>query len=134
MTVRSATKIVHHIKDGPKEILLVDANSAVARFPEEWSETPWSKDGKQAKPMVEIPADWQDRNGLARIAIAVSLGNERKGMTASKADDIILAEVEKRAADAEAAAKAEEAEAAKPKPKAADSAKPAAQPEFKPVA
>lgn len=117
MTTKAATKIAYHVDDGPKEMYNVDANSAVARFPDEWSHTPWSKDGKQAKPLVEIPADWQDERPLQRIALAVALGNERKGLTAAKADDIITAEVEKREVEAEAQAKADAEEAAKPKPK-----------------
>ena len=116
MTIRSATKTVHHIEDGPKEMLLVDANSAVARFPDEWSFTPWKKNGERPKPIIDIPVEWQDLKPSERVALAVRLGAERRGLTAAKADELIDAEVDKRAEEAAAEAEAE-AEAAKRQPK-----------------
>jgi hypothetical protein len=107
MSIRSSTKIVHHIKDGPVEMPLVDANSAVARFPNEWSHTPWGKRGEKTVPIVEIPDGWQDLKPSERINLAVRLGAKRVGLTAAKADELIEAEVEHRAAEA-APAEAEE--------------------------
>lgn len=103
MATRSAVKTVYHVKDGPTSMYLIDASSAVARFPEEWSFTPWKKDGKKAEPIVEIPSDWQDLKPSERIALAVQLGAKRIGLTAAKADDVIEAEVETRAAAPEIA-------------------------------
>jgi hypothetical protein len=105
MVARSAVKTVHHIKDGAVTIPIIDANSAVARFPKEWSFTPWGKDGARVE--VEIPDGWQDLKASDRISLAVRLGAKRPGLTSAKADDLIEAEAEKRAA---AAAEAEPVE------------------------
>lgn len=95
--------VAYHIKDGATVFnYAVDAHSAVSRFPEEWSFTPWSSDGKKSAPLIAIPEDWQEQSTAARINLAMALSGEpRKGMTAAKADDIILAEVERREAEAE---------------------------------
>jgi hypothetical protein len=94
----ASAKVAYHVEDGAMTFpYAVDAHSAVSRFPNEWSFTPWSKDGGRTAPVVEIPPDWQDQSPSSRIALALALSGEpRKGMTAAKADDIILAEVERR--------------------------------------
>lgn len=102
MPIRSQVKTVHHVKDGAVSMYLVDANSAVARFPKEWSHTPWGKDGDKTVPIVEIPGGWQDMRPSERITLAVSLGAKRVGLTAAKADELIEAEVDKRTKPAEA--------------------------------
>jgi hypothetical protein len=35
------TTTAHHVNDGPKQMYLTDARSAVARHPDEWSHEPW---------------------------------------------------------------------------------------------
>jgi hypothetical protein len=94
----ATAKVAYHVEDGAMTFpYAVDAHSAVARFPKEWSFTPWAGDGSKSAPVVEIPGDWQDQSPSSRIALALALSGEpRKGMTAAKADDIILAEVERR--------------------------------------
>lgn len=88
----------YHVKDGAQVFpYAIDAHSAVARFPKEWSMTPWSDNGEQSAPIVEIPDGWQDLKPLQRINIAVQLGADRKGLTAAKADEVIEAEAEARA-------------------------------------
>lgn len=95
----STSKVAYHVKDGEHLFpYAVDANSAVASHPEEWSFTPWGKDGKKTASVVEIPPDWQDLKPMQRISLAVSLGAERKGLTAAKADEVIQAEVDEREA------------------------------------
>lgn len=46
--IRTDTKVVHHIDDGAKEVYAVDAHSAVARHPLEWSFTPWDPEAAAA--------------------------------------------------------------------------------------
>jgi hypothetical protein len=92
---KSALVTIYHVKDGPQRMYEVDARHAL-RFGNEWSETPWKTDGVKAEKIVEIPADWQDMTPMQRIALAAKLGAERKGLTASKADDHIVAEIERR--------------------------------------
>lgn len=41
-------KTAYHIDNGPQLMYAVDADSAVARHPEEWSHTPWSVDDTNA--------------------------------------------------------------------------------------
>jgi hypothetical protein len=90
---------------------LVDAGHALS-FPDEWSETPWSTDGKPGKPVVDIDPDWQDLRPTQRIALAVKLGADRKGLTAAEADKVIAEEVVRREAEAPALAAAAEKAAA----------------------
>lgn len=88
----------YHKEFGPTNFAYgVDAHSAVRQHPKEWSFTPWAEDGKPSAPVVAIPLDWQDQTPSARINLALQISGEpRKGMTAAKADEIILAEVERR--------------------------------------
>lgn len=92
---KSALVTVYHIESGPQQMYEIDAGHAL-KFDKEWSRTPWGKDGEKVVPIVEIPDDWADSSSQQRIALAVKLGADRKGLTAAKADEIILAEVEKR--------------------------------------
>jgi hypothetical protein len=92
---KAATRTIYHIENGPASLYHVDANHAL-RFKDEWSATPWKSNGEKAEPIVEIPADWQDQSAHQRIGLAVNLGAERKGLTASKDDDFILEEIERR--------------------------------------
>jgi len=92
---KSALRTLYHVKDGPVAMYEVDARHAL-RFGEEWSETPWKINGEKAEKIVEIQTDWQNLTPMQRIALAVKLGAERKGLTSSKADDHILAEIERR--------------------------------------
>lgn len=52
MTIKIAANqsaVVHHIIDGPVTFpYAVDAHSAVSRFPDEWSEFPWSQSDAEA--------------------------------------------------------------------------------------
>jgi hypothetical protein len=42
----ASAKVAYHVEDGAVNFpYAVDAHSAVSRFPNEWSFTPWSKDG-----------------------------------------------------------------------------------------
>jgi|SRR6185312_8915534 len=93
---KTATRTIYHIEDGPKALYHVDALHAL-KFKDEWSATPWKKNGEKSEPIVEIPEDWADQSAHERIALAVKLGADRKGLTAAKADEVILAEVEERA-------------------------------------
>jgi len=95
MVAKSALTTIYHKEDGPKQMYEIDARHAL-RFKDEWSEAPWSKNGDKSEPIVEIPSDWQDMTNQQRIALAVKLGAERKGLTAAKADEVIEAEVERR--------------------------------------
>jgi hypothetical protein len=92
---KSAQRTIYHIEDGPASLYEIDARHAL-KF-KEWSETPWTKSGEKSAPVVEIPEDWGDMTSQQRIALAVKLGADRKGLTAGKADEAIMAEVEKRA-------------------------------------
>lgn len=92
---KSAQRTIYHVEDGPKAMYEIDARHAL-RFPKEWSETPWGKDGGKSVPIVEIPEGWQDGAASERIALAVRLGADRKGLTGAKADEAIEAEVEHR--------------------------------------
>ena len=118
-------KIAYHVTEGEHVFpYSIDAESAVGAHPNEWSFTPWSKDGKKSEPIVEIPTDWQDMKPTERINLAIALtGSPRKGLTAAKADDIIAAEVDKRAA-----AEQPEPPAPQPQPKPAPAAPAANQP------
>lgn len=109
MATRSAVRTVYHIEHGPQSMYLVDARSAVSRFPKEWSNTPWGKKGEKAEPIVEIPDGWQDLKPSQRISLAVELGAKRVGLTGAKADELIEAEVERRDAEREAEAQSEAA-------------------------
>jgi hypothetical protein len=93
---KAATRTIYHKEQGAVSMYHVDARHAL-RFKDEWSETPWKKDGSKAEPTIEIPEDWADQSAHERIALAVKLGAERRGLTAAKADEVILAEVEARA-------------------------------------
>lgn len=81
----------------PKDIAKADKlereNAALAEKLEQ--------DGPAPEPLVEIPDDWQDRKPSERIALAVKLGSERKGLTAAKADEVIEDEVERRKVEAD---------------------------------
>lgn len=92
---KSAFVTVYHVEDGPKQMYPIDASHAL-QFKHEWSATPWGKDGEKSVPIVEIDSDWQDLSNQQRIALAVKLGAERKGLTAAKADEVIQAEVDRR--------------------------------------
>lgn len=48
MPTRSAVKTIHHIVDGPCSMYLVDARSAIGRFPKEWREKPWTEREREA--------------------------------------------------------------------------------------
>ncbi len=98
MTTRSAVRTVYHVTDGPQSMYLVDARSAVSRFPDQWSDTPWRRNGGKTAPIIEIPDGWEDMKPSDRITLAVKLGGKRPGMTAAKADEQISQEVEKRSA------------------------------------
>lgn len=88
----------YHVENGPQVFpYAIDAHSAVSRFPDEWSFTAWASDGSKSVPVVEIDPDWQDGKPSERIALAIKLGSERKGLTSAKADEVIEAEVERRA-------------------------------------
>ena len=90
--------VAYHIQDGRHEFpYAIDARMAISQHPKEWSWTPWGKDGEKTVPVADIPDDWQDMSALARINLAVQLGATRKGLTAAKADEVIQAEVDKRA-------------------------------------
>lgn len=108
MPTRNAMKNVYYVDkpDTPVAMYIVDANSAVQRFPKEWSFTPWSKTGDTAVPIVEIPEGWEDLKPSERVTLAVKLGAKRMGLTSAKADEIIDAEQQKRAAASAPAAKA----------------------------
>lgn len=93
---KAATRVVYHKEDGPQAMYHIDAAHAL-KFREEWSATPWSKNGDKSEPIVEIPEGWAELSAHERIALAVNLGATRKGLTAAKADEVILAEVERRA-------------------------------------
>jgi hypothetical protein len=92
---KSAVRTIYHIEDGPASMYEIDARHAL-QF-KEWSETPWTKTGEKSAPVVEIADDWQDMSAQQRIALAVKLGADRKGLTSGKADEVILAEIERRA-------------------------------------
>lgn len=96
----SMSATAYHIETGAFLFpYAIDAHSAVSRFPKEWSFTPWGKDGAPTAAVIEIPADWEEMGPQKRIALAVQMGAERKGLTAAKADEVILAEVERREAE-----------------------------------
>lgn len=98
---QSAMRTIYHKQNGPATMFKIDAAHALT-FKDEWSTTPWGRDGNKEPATVDIPPDWQDGKPLERINLAVQLGAERKGLTAAKADDFIQAEVEKREAAAAA--------------------------------
>ncbi len=101
MAIKNAERTVYHIKDGPARMYLVDANSAVGRFPQEWSNTPWTSKGEKTAPVIEISPDWQDLKPSERITLACRFGAKRPGLTSAKADELIQAEVDRRARSAE---------------------------------
>lgn len=92
---KSAVRTIYHVKDGPSTMYDIDTAHAL-KFKDEWSPTPWAKNGEKSEPTIEIPNDWADTSSQQRIALAVKLGADRKGLTAAKADEVILAEVERR--------------------------------------
>lgn len=76
------TAVAHHIIDGPFTFpYAVDAHSAVARFPGEWSHKPWSREAEakarsdMGAPQVEITAD--EQAAIDEHAKAVEAANER---------------------------------------------------------
>src|SRR6266566_3258433 len=94
--------VAYHITDGATTFpYAVDAHHAVSAHPKEWSFTPWTKNGEKSEPIIEIPVDWQDLTPIQRINLAASLGETRKGLTASKADEAIQNEVDRREAAAD---------------------------------
>jgi hypothetical protein len=97
---KDALRTIYHKDTGPQQMYEIDARHAL-RFKDEWSPTPWGKNGEKLEPIVEIPSDWQDLTNQQRIALAVKLGAERKGLTAAKADEVIQAEVDRREATEE---------------------------------
>lgn len=49
-----------------------------------------------ARPGIDIPADWRDQNGLQRIALARSLGAPKQRLSAADADLWIQNEIDNR--------------------------------------
>lgn len=97
---QSALRTIYHIDDGAQSLYEIDARHAL-KFSKEWSKTPWKKNGEKAEPIVEIPEDYADLKASERIAIAVQLGADRKGLTGAAADAVIAAELDNRAAATE---------------------------------
>jgi hypothetical protein len=62
---KSAVQTLYHVEDGPQSMPEIDTHHAL-RFKDEWSKTPWNKDGKPtvAEREREI-ADLEQR--LARL-------------------------------------------------------------------
>lgn len=74
--------VAHHVIDGAFTFpYAIDAKSAVARFPNEWSETPWSAADtaaarrEQGAPEVEMTAE--ERAAIDEHAQAVDAANKR---------------------------------------------------------
>lgn len=56
--------VIFHKVDGPKEMYLIDANHALASFPDEWSKTPYmSKDEQKA---LKAQKDQEDQDEYNR--------------------------------------------------------------------
>ncbi len=94
----NAMRTIYHVKDGPVMVYHIDANSAVAHHPKEWSNKPW---GDQPQEVIAIPDKWEDLKPSERINLAVTLGEKRKGLTAAAADEAIAREIERRATETE---------------------------------
>lgn len=94
-------KVVHHIKDGAKEMYVIDANHAVANFPKEWSNEPWGNGKSKSTAPVEnvvVPNDWKDLAAKDRIALARSLGATGT-LSGDTANEAIQAYVDENKAD-----------------------------------
>ena len=91
----AAMQIAYHIETGATEMYDIDARSAVANFPKEWSFDPWPAGGKPAagvveKPDVVIPDNWKELTGPERIALARQVG--KKGNFGAEKADIAIQE------------------------------------------
>jgi hypothetical protein len=90
----------YHVEKGPVTMYRVDAQTAVARFPDEWSLEPWPDSEKsEAAGVVTIPDDWRDLSFPKRRQIAMKLGASTT-VTVAEADKLILAEHDRRVAEA----------------------------------
>lgn len=85
--------VAHHIIDGPVTFpYAIDAHSAVARFPAEWSHEPWSlEDEARAReaagePVVEVSPEEQDAIDEHNKAVAEA-GERLKAFRAKKAEE-----------------------------------------------
>lgn len=96
-TLTPSRKIAYHAKDGPVEMYAIDANSAVANHPDEWSFKPHGPAGAKydAKLDTEIPPSWRDLPTQQRRQIAIKLG-EAQTITGAQADEVLAAEEKRR--------------------------------------
>ena len=92
-----ATRTIYHRVHGAASLFVVDARHALT-FKDEWSATPWARNGDKIEPSIPIPDGWENGSASERIALALRLGADRKGLTAAKADELITTEVERRLA------------------------------------
>jgi hypothetical protein len=108
---QSMMKTVYHRQQGAVTMYSVDANSAVQRFPDEWSHGPWiDEERPHPNSAVIIPAEWRDAHTSTRRSIAQRLG-AAPTVTAAEADQIIAEEVNRRDQASAAFAEREEARA-----------------------
>lgn len=96
-TLTPSRKIAYHAKDGPVEMYAIDANSAVANHPDEWSFKPHGPAGAKydAKLDTDIPPSWRDLPTQQRRQIAIKLG-EAQTITGAQADEVLAAEEKRR--------------------------------------
>lgn len=112
-------KTAYHIEQGAVIMYAIDADSAVARFPEEWSHEPWpgAEDKPADKSQVVIPDDWRSFNPQKRRMLAIKLGAPNNVKVAD-ATQTIEDEVARRKA---------------PRPQPQPPVQPPLQPQFDPV-
>lgn len=93
---KPAMMTVYHIEHGPTLTYTIDAESAVARFPNECSMEPWPSDEGEERgadpASISIPSDWRELSGPKRRALAIRLGASRS-VKAHEADEMIEAEI-----------------------------------------
>ncbi len=90
--------VAHHIIDGPFTFpYAIDAHSAVARFPNEWSHEPWSQEDESrareaaGEPVVELTPE--EQAAVDDHAKAVAEANERlKAFREKKAEEKKIAD------------------------------------------
>lgn len=78
----SMSAVAHHVIDGPFAFpYAIDAHSAVARFPEEWSLTPWSRDAeakaREAAGQEAVELSVAEREELEQHTRAVEEAKQR---------------------------------------------------------
>lgn len=83
--METSQKVAYHITDGPVVMYTIDANSAVAQHPKEWSFTPWPAPAPKGKGKPEGSGEASGTGETGGDANANDVGQtEATGTAATK--------------------------------------------------